>query len=192
MATAILRPTSTDANGWFGGTHADVDEEVSDPDMGDENELYSSNAQGDDNDEVILGFGTIQNVAEVTNIRVKTLGGIMGTNTPEVDVNMGGWQNLGAEPECPITGGPLAEDYTWEDNDFPGSFSQSDLDDLQVKYIADVPVKLDGNGIDVMYVIVTYTEAAVGYGHDFLGIPAANIDSIMGIPAANIDNICGL
>lgn len=104
---------------------------------------------------------------------------------PEVDVNMGGWQGY---QETVLGAGVDA----WSTQDFAGNFSQADLDGLQVNYRADTSNKDATNNIDVVYVIITYTLLAVGYSHDFMGVPAANIDNVCGVPTANIDKIKGV
>ena len=182
MVTTILRPNSTDANAWSGGSHLSVDDPgVEDPDNGDDVCLTASEVNADDNDLVDLGFPTIANIDEVTNIRVKSLASSVGGGQPEVDVNMGGWQGY---QECTLP-------TNWTSNSFNGNWSQADLDGLQVRYRADVPVKLDSNNLDVVYVIVTYSVPA-GYGHDYMGVPAANIGSVNGVPTANIASIKGV
>jgi len=183
-----LRPNGTVLMEWVDGTgHGDINNEVTDPDEDITTFIRATTAAGDDNDVCIVSFpDTIDDVDEVTNIQVKTFGA-KATDNPEVSVNMGGWS---AEPECVLGEVPST---IWATNNFGGSWSQADLDGLQVRYRADIEEKNGLNVIFICYVIVTYTATApTGYGHDFLGIPAANIDSIMGIPAANIDNICGL
>ena len=185
IPTVILRPNGTEVNQWRWGDHTNIDDDVEDPEEGDGQTIMADEANGDDLDIITISFpNTIDDVDEVTNIRVKTDGWYLGTR-PDVDVDMGGSQGY---EQVPLPG--ILED--WADNDFPGSFSQADLDGLEVTYKAHCPDKGNYNQLEVCYVIVTYTVLVVGYGHDFLGIPAANIASIMGIPTANIDNICGL
>lgn len=185
MATQILRPTSTDTNQWSVGNKNSVDEVVSEPNTPGDGNYWSAGEPGGDNNEIIeMGFGTIADITEVTRITVWTCGFRIGGDNAEVDVNMGGYQ--GAQ-ECNVGTG-----LTWKENIFNGSWSQADLNGLQVKYIADVPDKGDLNGLEVVYVIVTFDLAPVGYGHDFMGVPAANIDNVSGVPAANIDNIKGV
>ncbi len=192
MATVILRPNDTVSNAWSIGDHTDVDEEVVDPNGSDDVWWLATWASTDDNDIIIMGFpNTIDDVDEVTNITVKTLGEInlSGDGDPEVDINMGGWQNEGSEPECVLgfMGTPA-----WETNSFDGSWSQSDLDGLQVKYIADCIPKNSGNWLDVVYVIVTYTQLGAGYTHKVSGIAPANIAKINGIARANIAKVNGV
>lgn len=184
----ILRPNATVSNEWSIGNHTNVDEEVTQPAAGDDDCLVATNGDGDDNQVVVLGFpNTITDVDEVTNITVWTYGGRFGNNSPEVDVNMGGWQGY---LECTLAADP---NWSWTSDSFDGSWTQADLDGLQVRYRADVPDKYNTNYPSVVYVVVTYIPTApVGYGHDFMGVPAANIDNVCGVPAANIDKIKGV
>ena len=98
---------------------------------------------------------------------------------------MGGWQGY----QETVLGNGVD---VWSTQDFPGAFTQADLDGLQVNYRADVAVKNSQNNIDVCYVIVTYTLLVVGYGHNFMGVPAANIGNVCGVPTENIDKIKGV
>ncbi|KKM13925.1 hypothetical protein LCGC14_1711280, partial [marine sediment metagenome] len=188
MATDILRPNSSDSHTWSIGTgHANVDDEVTQPDAGDSDILGAFFANGDDNDVEVLGFPTISGISEVTNITVWTYGSVTTiTDTPEIDVNMGGWQGY---VECVINSTTMK----WTSNSFNGSWNQANLDGLQVRYradVSDISKGADSNNLDVVYVIVTYTVVA-GYGHDFIGVPAANIDNVIGVPTENIDKIIG-
>ena len=144
----------------------------------------------DNNDVEIFDMTTFDGIEadSITQIVVYTDGYRAGNNTPEIDVSFDGGSNWEDEQECALPTVQAEVNNTWAGL----SYSKADLDQLVIKYIGDVPDKDDVNAIDRVYAVITYTAVVVGYGHDFLGIPAANIDSIMGIPAANIDNICGL
>ena len=187
MATGTLRPTGTVSHTWSQGTgHANIDDVVTQPAAGDGSIIKATQPAGDDNDVEVVSFGTIS-VGSVSNITVWTYGGYAGgAGTPEVDVYMGAWQGY---QEVSFTGAP----FVWTSDSFNGSWTQANLDGLQVRYRADVPdagKAEETNSIDVCYVVVTYVSP--GYGHDFLGVPAANIDEVSGVPTANIDNIKGV
>lgn len=196
MATNTVKPNGDNLCNWAGpidpgNHHTYVDEYPGSPDS-----LFVSatNLDSDNNDVEIFNMTTFDDIEadSITQIVVYTYGRRTGVNTPEIDVSFDNgvsWESgTGNEPECAIGTSWGEVTNTWAGL----SYSKADLDNLLIKYIADVPDKDDLNQIDRIYAVITYTEAVVGYGHDFLGIPAANIDSIMGIPTANIDNICGL
>jgi len=190
MPTQILRPTSTDLNEWVAGRNYDyIDDNVVKPNAGDGLNIMASEMADHDNKTYIVGFGTIDiEGGTVTNITVYTYGRRSNVNNPEVDINMGGWQG---EQECSSFG--ESPDWGWTDNNsFDGNWNQADLDGLQVKYIADVPLSKEIQEVDVCYVVVTYEAAPVGYGHDFIGVPATNIGEVCGVPTANIDKIIGV
>jgi hypothetical protein len=191
MVTTILRPNSTDANAWASGDHTDVDEEVTQPDDGDQvvPTLSASNLLTDDNDVVTLGFpNTITDVDEVTNITVWSNGMRIGWDTPEVMITGE------AYTECNLPEGiDPATDYGWTSDSFNVSWNQAELDALQVSYRADVPDKADSNMLDVVYVVVTYTATGgATWGHKFIGVEGANISSVSGVAIANIASIKGV
>ena len=187
MATAILRPTSTDANAWSIGNHADIDNEVTQPATNADDWIAALSASADDNDVIVLGFGTIGSIDEVTNITVWSLGVYIGS-TPEVDVNMGGWQGYQE-----VALGPPPAPGIWASDSFDGSWSQSDLNGLQVRYRADVPIKDGSNTIYISYVVVTYTTGPpAGWSHKIQGIANTNIAKISGVLKVNIAKVNGV
>lgn len=180
-----LRPNSTDANAWSEGDHTDVNEEVTQPDASGVGYLNANDIAADDNDVVTLGFpNTIDDVDEVTNITVWTLGNRINTETAEM------WINGEGEQECAITEGP----YVWTSNSWNVSWNQAGLDALQVSYRADCAQKVSGQSIDVVYVIVTYTAVAgpEGYGHKVLGVLPASIGKVLGVETANVGKVIGV
>jgi len=193
MATAIIRPTADVTNEWTspadpGNHHNYIDDVVVVPNAGD-GAFIGANKDDDgdievfdmDNDTQDVDGNSISTI--VIYVRAREQGGT--TTNIIVNVNLGGWlANRYLNPTLSWEWYPLA----W------GSLNcdQTDLDNLQIKFTAGTIVDPQFQEIDVAYCVITYDQVAVGYGHDFLGIPAANIDSIMGIPAANIDNIMGL
>ena len=96
-----------------------------------------------------------------------------------------GYQNLIPTQEGPAWG--------WDSKTFAGlSMDQTDVNNARVRFRGDFPDIKDGATIGTCYVELTYTEVAVGYGHDFMGVPAANIGSVNGVPTANIASIKGV
>ena len=144
---------------------------------------------GDDNEVDDFNMTTLGSVASVSQIVVYAYGMIaLEGGTPEVDI----WWNgdwVGEGDLSPAWNGI----FSWSTKTFAGLVGgQTELDALKVRIRADVTPSKSVNNLASLYCMVTYEEGVAGYTHDFLGIPAANIDSIMGIPTANIDNICGL
>ena len=187
MATVEVVPTSDIIKDWSfpaAGTHFDdIDEGSGGPDA---NHINASQGNGDDGDfdSFHMTDGDIEG-GEATSITVYTNGKIIGVNKPEIVIGIGGLPLL-------VEAVNLQTFQSWQTNTLGGlSWDQTDVNNLRITYKAHVPDSKDMNYVYTCYAVITYT-AAAGYGHDFLGIPAANIDSIMGIPAANIDNICGL
>lgn len=180
----ILRPNETVSNAWSIGDHTDINEDVTQPDISGVGFLTATESAGDNNDIVVLGFpDTITDVDEVTNITVWSWIGIVGNNSAEIDINMGGW----------------LEDYRevspigWTSDSFNGSWTQEDLDGLQVRLRADVPVKYNSNIFDVLYVVVTYIPISVGYtAGKPMGIATNKIGKVLGILTANIGKIKGI
>ena len=188
MATGILRPNATVTNEWYIGNHTGVDEDVTQPNIPTGYPDDWASDPSDDNEIIVMGFpNTIDDVDEVTNITVWTYGETMEDDDPEVSVNMGGWQ---VDQQCNL---PPFEVPNWTFNSFNGSWTQANLDALQVRFTADTPSKYGSHDLWCIYVVVTY-DAVVpeGYGHDYMGVPAANIGSVSGVPTGNIDKIKGV
>ena len=193
MTSTALDPNSTVAHTWSEGSgEPDIDDGVRQPDAGDTAYIGATFGAGDDNQVEIVGFpNTIIDVGEVTNITVWSWA--CGFVQPEVSVNMGGWQtyqNVNYGVGIPNT------NEAWTSNSFNGSWSQSDLDGLQVGYRADVPDPgkgPSGNWINACYVVVTYTEPAADYAaSNPLGVAIAGVKSVMGVLLADIKEIKGV
>ncbi len=98
---------------------------------------------------------TIQGVDSVSNVTVWVCGNNDGGESPTVDLSVymgGGWAaNQTAS---------LVNDAAWYSKSFNGTWTQADLDNLQVRF-----TKSGGAGIAsvyIMYVIVTYEFPAAG------------------------------
>ncbi len=169
-----LRPNGTVLMEWSGGTgHADINNEVTDPDEDITTWIQADIAHGDDDDVCIVSFpNTIDDVDEVTNITVKTFGDKITLN-PAVAINMGGW----SEQLCTLGDVPFP---AWATDSFDGNWSQEDLDGLQVRYRADIADKTGLNQIYICYVVVTYTQAAEeeGWPHKVLGMTPAKFNGM--------------
>ncbi|KKL89473.1 hypothetical protein LCGC14_1914330 [marine sediment metagenome] len=166
------------------GTHESaIDEARASPNTADR--IRGDQPSGDDNVVDMFGMSTFTMLGVITQIEVFAY----TTNNPtyggdaEIDFYVDGvWQgyqylNVGGE-------------YGWRSVTFAGlSMSQTDLNICGIRIRADLAVSKTGIDIACVYAVVTYT---VGYGHDFLGVPAANIDNVIGVPTENIDKIIGV
>lgn len=186
----LLRPNSAVSHTWSVGTNpTDVDDLVVDPDAGDAIVVQAVGTNGDDLNVEKFGFpNTIDDVGEVTNIAVHTYGGWIGSASPDVKIYIGG-EEAWVSANLPVGA------FLWRTNNFAGSWSQSDLDSLEVWYranVADVGKGPEINNLDVVYVIVTYTPPVSGWGHKFNGVANINIGKINGVLKANIAKVNGV
>lgn len=189
MATVEVVPTSDITADWSISSTApphfdDINEGSGGPDA---NFISAAQVNADDNDNDLfhMSNGDIEG-GVATSITVYTNGLITGGNRPEVFIKIG---------EFPL----LVEDVlfttsqSWKTNTLGGlSWDQDDVNNLTIGYKADVPDDKNVNQIWTCYAVITYTPAPEGYGHDFMGVPAANIDEVNGVPSANIDTIKGV
>ena len=192
MATTIY-PNGTVQEQWdstAGVNHTTIDEVTPDP-----NDYVIAQPPTDNKIDIYSLPNTIDDVDEVTQIAVKVWCiNIDADESPSgdvanVDINLGGYQGAKSINK-PLSG---LQTLTWAGL----SGSQADLDGLLVKLA--VGTLNAGKIIDdsyilyCMHIVVTYTPAApAGYGHDYMGVLAANIDEVCGVPTANIDTIKGV
>ena len=101
----------------------------------DSNYIRAAEDLGDDNDVDTFDFTSLGNVAEVTQVVVWTRGW-KGGNHPEIDLNIGGWKGY---EQCTLPDSIP----NWTSNTWNGSWTQADLNGLQVRYRADLPVKFN-------------------------------------------------
>lgn len=131
---------------------------------------------------------SIQDVDEVTSVTVWIYGRNSTGERCSVDIQLGSIQPWEGYQSVNMDGS-----YAWRSKTFNGSWTQTNLDEMQVRFKAYSNYgTYDYTRIRAFYCEVTYSEVVVGYGHDFMGVPAANIDSVNGIPTANIDKIKGV
>jgi len=140
---------------------------------------------GDENAVDQFTMTSLSNVDEVTQVTVWTYGNCTAGEDARVNLYIGAWQGQ-AWVGLGTSGG-------WRSYTKTGSWTQEQLNAMQVQYQADsVYGKFDGTWIRACYCEITYSEVAVGYGHDYMGVPAANIGSVSGVPTANIASIKGV
>lgn len=182
MTVGYIQPNSDDVpNDWNPIASTEyilIDEPYGSPNTSDY--ISAINIGGDDNKVSEFGFpNTINDVGEVTQIIVHSYGIRVGSNTPEVDLSMGGYIGY---VECSIGTG-----WGWATDIWNGSWTQANLDAVQVRYRADVPSKNDSNQISCVYLEVTYTPPVVeGWAHKWVGFTpdkwnGMDIGKILGI-----------
>ena len=198
MAVANAVPTGDVVKQWSqpaAGTHFDdIDEGIAGWSGADG--IQATNSAGDDGDIDDFSFGDLVGdpaIDEITQVVINVNSWCQPAINPEsgeIDLYFNGawmsatvgWKEVGST----TTRGWHAITYAGLSGD------QGDMDDLRVRVRADVADKTQLEYIYTIYVAVTYSVAALGYGHDFMGVPSANIDEVNGIPTANIDTIKGV
>ncbi|KKK55544.1 hypothetical protein LCGC14_3073480 [marine sediment metagenome] len=169
------------------GTHESaIDEARASPNTADR--IHGDQPSGDDNVIDMFEMSTFTMGGTITQIEVfaycqgaATYGG--NAEIDFLDIFGSGWQ--GYQYLNPGTGA-----YAWKSVTFAGlNMNQADLNSCAIRIRADLAISKTGIDIACVYAVVTYT---VGYGHDFLGVPAANIDNVIGVPTENIDKIIGV
>ena len=188
MATVNATPNSDDTpNEWIPQgslDHFETLNEGTPPNTGDY--CVAGAPTSNDNDKEEFGFTNADIEAGVTSqVVVYTYGKIIGTHSPEIRLGTGGaWQNI---QEVGLT-----TTSSWKTNTFNVAWNQAQVNAMQVEYTADCGTKDDMNYLYSVYVVVTYTAGAVGWGHSFMGTPAANVGSINGTLLVNIKSVKGV
>ncbi len=169
-----------------GGTHFGViDDGTRQPAAAGSDNIFAGD--GDENAQgTVTMDNSINDVDTVSQVKIWTYGRATSGEQPYVSIYIGGsWKS-----NMLVS---VGTSNSWASDAFNGAWTQADLDGLQVRYIGDSAYgKFDGSWVLSCYAEVTYTVAAAGYGHDVMGVPAANIDNVMGVPTANIDKIIGV
>ncbi|MHA1155047.1 MAG: hypothetical protein ACTSQK_02975 [Candidatus Heimdallarchaeota archaeon] len=209
MTVVIIRPTSDVASGWFGpadpATHYDrVDNVVTYPTVGGTSDFIVEDGWiGSNNTIDTFHFGDLDDVDEVTKIKIYSLGGIYKQGAtayyPEVEWSVNGGLNWLGIQNCSghyVSTSPTQQ-YAWHVTVIDGlHWTQAQINAIILRYTADTPGGdkdgADANFIAVIYIEVTYTEVLLGYEHDFLGVAAANISSVSGITSEHIGKIKGV
>lgn len=188
MAIGYCDPDGTVLSQWHADAsphHEQVDDAVRQPPLppwtnriyyqdGDESDQDRFNMEGLDIQGGIASSVTVWMAFETNNI----------SHDPRVNLYLGAWQ------------GELVVNLTqtglkWYSKTYNGAFTQSHITNMQVDMKAPSLINTTEMGkCYEIYCVVTYT--AGGYGHDFNGVPAANIASVSGVPAVNIANIKGV
>ena len=160
-----LRPNATVTNEWLYGDHTDVDEEVTQPSTPDGYPDDWSCDPDDHGEIIVMGFpDTIDDVGIITNITVWTYGETMEEDYPAISIYMGGdWED---DQNCNLPGYTLGG---WTSDSFDGSWNQTDMNGLQVRYTANTDTKYGSHSLWCVYVIVTYTIPS-GWPHKVLGM----------------------
>jgi len=191
MVVGNIVPQSDNSIQWSvpsAGTHFD---DIDEAPATQADYIQATESGGDDNDIDDFNFTTIDPIEEVTQVEIKVNGLIVGTGLdPEIDLYIeGAWKSVSVGwKNCGLT-----DVRGWHSIVYVGlSSNQASLDALRVRVRGDIPEKAGINTIHTIYCIITYTVAAVGYGHKFLGVPSASIGKVCGVPTANIRKIKGV
>jgi len=87
----------------------------------------------------------------------------------------------------------LTTSQAWYSKTIGGSWSQAQIDALQVRVRSDSSIgTFHLQYCYEVYCEVTYTEPAVGYGHKVNGVAPTNIAKINGVATANIGKVNGV
>jgi len=186
MVVGYIDPNSDVIAQWqaSGINHDHVDDGIREPNVPNSDDIDATD--GDENAVDHYHMTTLEGIDEATKIVVWVYG--RGTSGEQAICNariddelyLGAWT-------CTNT------TFAWRSHTYNGSWTQSDIDGLQIRFTADSNYgKYDGTWIRACYMEITYSEVSLGYGHDFLGVPAENIDNVSGVPTANIDKIKGV
>jgi len=189
MPTVEVVPDGDGVVDWYtpitGDHYSEINEGSGGPNPG---VIGAFQTQGDDND---IDEFSMENPSfegrTSSQVVIWTFGFIIGANSPEIQVNIGGETHGPASVGLTTIGGWHSNTFTPDTDDW----TELEATGLKVTYIANVPASKNYNDISTCYALFTY-ESPPGYGHDFIGVPAANIDNVIGVPAANIDKIIGV
>ena len=158
MPTEILRPDGDISTPWNTATphYSLINEEVEEPELGD---LYILGADDDDDNEIeeftmddpIATFNTCTQV----DIKIRAL--IDSSEDMYVNIRIGStW--LTSKPAG------LSGIGTWVTITWSGlSASQSDINDLRVRFISPTLAKNDNIEVNTMYAVITYATVYAGY-----------------------------
>ena len=129
---------------------------------------------------------SIQGVDEVTSVVVWIYGRNSTGEHCLVDLQMGTLEAWEGYQTVNMDGS-----YAWRSKTFNGSWTQANLDDMQVRFKADsIYGTYDYTRIRAFYCEVTYSQA--GYGHKVQGVAPEHIAKIMGVPKAHIGKVNGV
>jgi len=143
---------------------------------------------GDENDIDRFYLTSLPDVQEVTSVKIW----IYGNNTTGehclVDLQMGSLEPWEGYQTVNMDSG-----YAWFSKTFNGSWTQTNLDQCQVRFKADSAYgKFDTTWIRAFYCEVTYSEVPTGYSHKVNGVLPAHIGKINGVPTAHIAKVNGV
>jgi len=178
-------------NDWYQPLVGDHFDDINDPDDPLLDNIYSTQSQGDDGDIEQFSIEPVDLEGDVcSQLVVWTHGWISGAHKPEIQIDIGGETH--GPVDVPLTEGG----GVWRSNTFTpdgDDWTEAECSALKLTYIADCAVEKENATIYAVKLIFTYPDPAPeGYGHDYMGVPAANIGSVSGVPNANIANIKGV
>lgn len=169
--------------GGSGDHYTRVDEEVLDI-----NDAVYVTGSGSNGYVEIFGFGTISGTYTISKIVLWLH--YFNSDSSEgtlVNVSFDGGSNWEGEQELPASA--TTDDYylTWDGL----SYDQDDLENLVVKFTANIVDKYAQQWVYQAYVVVTYEEPS-GYGNNVIGVVHSNIGKVIGVDTENIDKVIGV
>jgi len=187
MPTDYVDPNDDVSNAWVvsggGDAYDNLDDGVRQPDEPDADYIFAGD--GNENDECIMRMGTLTDVDTVSSIVIWTYGKATSGERPTIDININGYQGVQTVL--------LDTSYSWKSNTFNGNWTQSQLNDLLVKYKADTAYgKYDSTYIKACYGEITYTELVSNWAHKFIGVAGASIGKVCGVEIGNIGSVKGV
>ena len=191
MATQVIVLNADITNQWFIHDTSPIYTALND--VSDSTSIQGSQLNGDSAGE-IEEFGTNEHIGTawtISNVQIITRGRATGSATCLIAISFDGgasWGDWGIPQNVSFT-----TSITNRTNNFSG-LSQTNQGgiDFRIKYqIGIMPPK---SLIHIVKTTITwtYTVDSVGYGHDYMGVPAASIGSVNGVPTANIASIKGV
>ena len=162
MATGYCDPNGDDSIQWNpnSNNYQQIDDGVRQP--SDPGTVTGVEDNGDGTID-IYNMTTIASVTSVSQVVIWVYGKVDGADvdTTDIDINMGGWE--GAQT-IPFSHGAAP---AWQSVTFNGTWSQADLDGLQVKATANHNIAGANNNYEI-YAEVTYSSAASSTSTGFM------------------------
>jgi hypothetical protein len=200
----VIRPIWDVQTQWLpaGVTHWNkLDDYIVDPEAGDNNFIVAASYDDGAIDEFLMD-NNLQFIKKVTEIKVKTYGNFVGTKRPRVSIFWNdAWQSYKTVnlPGSPVPVPPIP--IGWATNTWTLEGNQQDVDDLRVRYKANVQnVIYASNLIDAFYCEISY-EPGISIcspreGYDYseyvaIDIPANLIDVYYDLDYAGYQTISG-
>ena len=194
MATMNLAPDGLAVSGWVANTGT-VNDALA---TNDGDTTYAE--AGTDTETCTLTFAAPSvaegDISSITSVQILTLGryparGSGGTDV-EVEYEVGASSGHEETLNYPNSAVHNARDGTARTTNPAGSaWSYANLGDVEVSLTKDGAASPDVR-ITYLSLLVTYVEAAAGYGNTVIGVETGDIGKVIGVATANIDKVTGV